>query len=149
MNKKLYVFIGKSRFVMHELHYVLCKRSLEYLKASEDSLNRGLYDVSGVLAQISAELSIKATILFLGYSFPETHEIRKLLSILSSLTLRDQIQNFVKSRRGELILLENARTRGQYLSYGLDREDAEVCLNIAKEIINLMKKIWGNKWCSD
>ncbi|WP_048052332.1 HEPN domain-containing protein [Saccharolobus islandicus] len=134
---------------MHELHYVLCKRSLEYLKASEDSLNRGLYDVSGVLAQISAELSIKATILFLGYSFPETHEIRKLLSILSSLTLRDEIQNFVKSRRGELILLENARTRGQYLSYGLDREDAEVCLNIAKEIINLMKKIWGNKWCSD
>ncbi|MEM1646487.1 MAG: HEPN domain-containing protein [Ignisphaera sp.] len=132
---------------MHELHYVLCKRSLEYLKASEDSLNRGLYDVSGVLAQISAELSIKATILFLGYSFPETHEIRKLLSILSSLTLRDEIQNFVKSRRGE-ILLENARTRGQYLSYGLDREDAEVCLNIAKEIINLMKKIWGNKWCS-
>ena len=110
MNKKLYVFIGKSRFVMHELHYVLCKRSLEYLKASEDSLNRGLYDVSGVLAQISAELSIKATILFLGYSFPETHEIRKLLSILSSLTLRDEIQNFVKSRRGELILLENART---------------------------------------
>ena len=149
MNKKLYVFIGKSRFVIHELHYVLCKRSLEYLKASEDSLNRGLYDVSGVLAQISAELSIKATILFLGYSFPETHEIRKLLSILSSLTLRDEIQNFVKSRRGELILLENARTRGQYLSYGLDREDAEVCLNIAKEIINLMKKIWGNKWCSD
>lgn len=149
MNKKLFVFIGKSRFVMHELHYVLCKRSLEYLKASEDSLNKGLYDVSDVLAQISAELSIKATILFLGYSFPETHEIRKLLSILSSLTLRDEIQNFVKSRRGELILLENARTRGQYLSYGLDREDAEVCLNIAKEIINLMKKIWGNKWCSD
>ncbi|MFP3204942.1 MAG: HEPN domain-containing protein [Metallosphaera yellowstonensis] len=134
---------------MHELHYVFCKRALEYLKASEDSLNKGLYDVSGVLAQISAELSIKATIQFLGYSFPETHEIRKLLSILSSLTLRDEIQNFVKSRRGELILLENARTRGQYLSYGLDREDAEVCLNIAKEIINLMKKIWGNKWCSD
>ncbi|ACP54789.1 HEPN domain-containing protein [Saccharolobus islandicus] len=134
---------------MHELHYVLCKRSLEYLKASEDSLNKGLYDVSGVLAQMSAELSIKATILFLGYSFPETHEIRKLLSILSSLTLRDEIQNFVKSRRGELILLENARTRGQYLSYGLDGEDAEVCLKIAKEIINLMKKIWGNKWCSD
>ncbi|WP_229572252.1 HEPN domain-containing protein [Saccharolobus caldissimus] len=64
-------------------------------------------------------------------------------------TLRDEIQNFIKSRRGELILLENARTRGQYLSYGLDREDAEICLNIAKEIINLMKKIWGNKWCSD
>ena len=66
-------------------------------KGSEDALNRGLYDVSGVLAQISAELAIKATISFLGYSFPETHEIRRLLGVLSSITLKDEVQNFVKS----------------------------------------------------
>ncbi|WP_249041767.1 HEPN domain-containing protein [Acidianus ambivalens] len=45
--------------------------------------------------------------------------------------------------------MENARTRGQYLSVGLTKEDAEVCLNTAKEILELMRKIWGNKWCSD
>jgi HEPN domain-containing protein len=133
---------------MRELHYVLCKRALDYLRASEDALSRGLYDVSGVLAQISAELAVKATISFLGYSFPETHEIRRLLGVLSSITLKDEVQNFVKSRRGELILLENARTRGQYLSYGLSREDAEICLNTAREIIDLVKKAWGNRWCS-
>ncbi|MFP3163447.1 MAG: HEPN domain-containing protein [Acidianus hospitalis] len=62
---------------MHELPFTFCRRSLEYLKAAEDSLSKDLYDVSGVLSQISAELSIKATISFLGFSFPETHELRK------------------------------------------------------------------------
>ncbi|WP_249041768.1 HEPN domain-containing protein [Acidianus ambivalens] len=70
---------------MHELPF--CRRSLEYLKAAEDSLSEGLYD--GVLSQISAELSIKATISFLG--FPETHELRKLLSLLSSLAMKSKI----------------------------------------------------------
>ncbi len=134
---------------MHDLPYTFCKRALDYLKASEDALNKGLYDVSGVLSQISAELSIKATISFLGFSFPETHEIRKLLSILSTMAMKEEIQVFSRTKRGELILLENARTRGQYLSLGLTKEDAEICLNITKEIINLIKKIWGDKWCSD
>jgi HEPN domain-containing protein len=65
---------------MHKLHYILCRRSLDYLRVSEDALSRGLYDVSGVLAQISAEFAIKAAISFLGYSFPETREIRGYLA---------------------------------------------------------------------
>ncbi|WP_054846734.1 HEPN domain-containing protein [Sulfuracidifex tepidarius] len=133
---------------MHELYKTLCERSIEYLQASEDALNHGLYNASSLMSQISAELAIKATIAFLGYSFPETHEIRKLLSVLSTLSMKDEISAFVKERRGELILLENARQRGQYFSYGLGKEDTEICLNVTKEIINLMKKIWGEKWCS-
>ena len=39
-----------------------------------------------------------------------------------------------------MILLENARTRGQYLSYSLSRKDAEICLNTAREIIDLVKR---------
>lgn len=134
---------------MHELHKSLCKRALEYLKASENALDGGLYNASSVMSQIAAELAIKATISFLGYSFPETHEIRKLLSVLSTLSLKEEITNFAKEKRGELILLEDARQRGQYFSYGLEKEDAEICLKVTKEIINLVRKIWGEKWCSE
>ncbi|MGC8570860.1 MAG: HEPN domain-containing protein [Caldivirga sp.] len=49
---------------MHELHIMYCRRSLEYLKAAEDILGNGLYEVSGVLSRIAAELVIKATIAF-------------------------------------------------------------------------------------
>ena len=134
---------------MHELHLRYCRRALEYLKGAEKALNENLYNVSGVLSQISAELAIKATIAFLGYSFPETHEIRRLLGFLSTIVMKEEIEEFVRQRRGELILLEDARVRGQYMSYDLTKEDAEICLNIAKEIINLIRKVWGDKWCSD
>lgn len=134
---------------MHELHLRYCRRALEYLKGAEKALNENLYDVSGVLSQISAELAIKATIAFLGYSFPETHEIRRLLGFLSTIVMKEEIEEFVRQRRGELILLEDARVRGQYISYDLTKEDAEICLNTAKEIINLIRKVWGDKWCSD
>ena len=134
---------------MHELHLRYCRRALEYLKGAEKALNGNLYNVSGVLSQISAELAIKATIAFLGYSFPETHEIRRLLGFLSTIVMKEEIEEFVRQRRGELILLEDARVRGQYMSYDLTKEDAEICLNTAKEIINLIRKVWGDKWCSD
>lgn len=134
---------------MHELHLRYCRRALEYLKGAEKALNENLYNVSGVLSQISAELAIKATIAFLGYSFPETHEIRRLLGFLSTTVTKEEIEEFVRQRRGELILLEDARVRGQYMSYDLTKEDAEICLNTAKEIINLIRKVWGDKWCSD
>ncbi|BBG23175.1 HEPN domain-containing protein [Sulfuracidifex tepidarius] len=106
---------------MHELHKSLCRRALEYLKASENALDGGLYNASSLMSQIAAELAIKATISFLGYSFPETHEIRKLLSVLSTLSLKEEITNFAKEKRGELILLEDAWQRGQYFSYGLKK----------------------------
>lgn len=134
---------------MHELHLRYCRRALEYLKGAEKALNENLYNVSGVLSQISSELAIKATIAFLGYSFPETHEIRRLLGFLSTIVMKKEIEEFVRQRRGELILLEDARVRGQYMSYDLTKEDAEICLNTAKEIINLIRKVWGDKWCSD
>jgi len=134
---------------VHELHLRYCRRALEYLKGAEKALNENLYNVSGVLSQISAELAIKATIAFLGYSFPETHEIRGLLGFLSTIVMKEEIEEFVRQRRGELILLEDARFRGQYMSYDLTKEDAEICLNTAKETINLIRKVWGNKWCSD
>ncbi|MCH4816424.1 MAG: HEPN domain-containing protein [Saccharolobus sp.] len=134
---------------MHELHVSFCRRSLEYLQAAKEAFQKGFYNASSLMSQISAELAIKATIAFLGYSFPETHEIRKLLSVLSTVAMTEEITNFVREKRGELIVLEDARQRGQYFTYGLNKEDAEVCLNTAKEIINLVKRIWGDKWCSD
>jgi HEPN domain. len=49
---------------------------------------------------------------------------------------------------GASFLLKDARTRGQYLSYGLSREGAEICLNTAREVIDLVRKVWGDEWCS-
>ena len=124
---------------MHRLHLELCRRALEYLTASEDAFNKGLYNVTGLLAQISAELAVKATISFLGYTFPETHEIRKLLSLLYDLTKDESVAEFVKRRRGDLVLLEDARQRGQYFS---DLDIALIVRNLdIKRVSELLVKI--------
>jgi HEPN domain-containing protein len=130
-----------------ELPFSLCRRALEFLKAAEGALRSGLFNAAGLLAQIAAELAVKATIVFLGYSFPETHQVRKLLAHLAAVWRGEEVTNFIKSRRGELIVLENARQRGQYFSYGIEREDAEICLSTAREVIELVKRAWGDKWC--
>jgi HEPN domain-containing protein len=101
---------------MGELPFSLCRRALEFLKAAEGALRSGLFNAAGLLAQIAAELAVKATIAFLGYSFPETRQVRKLPAHLAAVW---GVTNFIKSRRGELIVLENARQRGQYFSYGI------------------------------
>jgi len=44
---------------VHELHTSLCKRSLEYIQASEDAFNKGLYNASDLMSQISAEWQLK------------------------------------------------------------------------------------------
>jgi len=100
---------------VHELHISLCKRSLEYIQASKDAFNKGLYNASGLMSQISAKLAIKATIAFLGYSFPETHEIRKLLSTFSSLALKDKIATLIRDKRSELDFIGRRKTKGTIL----------------------------------
>ncbi|WP_286188824.1 HEPN domain-containing protein [Sulfolobus sp. S-194] len=62
----------------YEKAYLLCKRALSYLKVAKDTFHEGLYDVAATNCQISAKLIIKSTYLFLGFIYPETHNIRKL-----------------------------------------------------------------------
>ncbi|BCU68725.1 HEPN domain-containing protein [Stygiolobus caldivivus] len=77
---------------------LLCKRALNYLKVAKDAFNEGLYDVSATNCQISAELLIKSTFLFLGYTHPETHNIRKLLGELAKLAESEEISRVVKEK---------------------------------------------------
>ncbi|WP_054846510.1 HEPN domain-containing protein [Sulfuracidifex tepidarius] len=129
---------------------LLCKRSLNYLKASKESFKEGLYDVSSTNCQISAELLIKSTYLLLGYSFPQTHNIRKLLSGLAELTLSEKIKDFVKNKRKDLNMVELNRFEGQYSLIDIDSETASDCLDtVENHLLPLMKSVWGDKWCGD
>jgi Uncharacterized conserved protein related to C-terminal domain of eukaryotic chaperone, SACSIN len=123
---------------------VLCRRSLNYLRASKESFNQGLYDVSATNCQISAELLIKLTYLFLGYSFPQTHNIRKLLSGLAELSHSEKIKELVKERRKDLNLVEINRFEGQYSLIDIDSETALDCMDtVEKYLLPLIKDIWG------
>ncbi|BAB66847.1 HEPN domain-containing protein [Sulfurisphaera tokodaii] len=132
----------------YEKASLLCRRALSYLKVAKDVFHEGLYDVAATNCQISAELLIKSTYLFLGFVYPETHNIRKLLSELANLTKLEEIGRLVKEKRKELNLVELSRFEGQYSPIDVDSDLASDCLDTVENIIlPLVKKIWGEKWC--
>jgi Uncharacterized conserved protein related to C-terminal domain of eukaryotic chaperone, SACSIN len=87
-----------------------CRSTLEdplkYLRIAKEAFNEGLHDASATNCQISAELLIKSTYLLLGHLFPQTHNIRKLLSVLAQLTNNKEIEKLVKEKRKDLNLVK-------------------------------------------
>lgn len=131
---------------------LLCRRGLSYLKVAKQSFEQGYYDVASTNCEISAELLLKSTFLYLGYSYPETHQIRKLLSQLSTLVpqFKDEIISLSREKRKELNLIELSRLEGQYSPIDVDSELAKDCLDTLEEnLIPLIRKIWSEKWCGD
>ena len=132
----------------YEKASLLCKRALNYFKIAKDAFNEGLYDVAATNCQISAELLIKSTFLFLGFTYPQTHSIKKLLGELANLTKFDEINRVVKERRKDINLIELSRFEGQYSLVDVDSEFASDCIDTVENIIlPLVKKMWGDKWC--
>jgi len=126
----------------------LLKRAKDYLYSAEKNYVEGLYDVSIVEAEIASQLAIKSLIIKLGFEPPRTHRIRRLLSFIIENKLLDKdlinkLQVFIKTYRRDLIILERAREAGQYGSLSVDKEEAEIILNIAREVVRIAKELWS------
>jgi HEPN domain-containing protein len=126
----------------------LCRRALRYLESARLNMDRGFYDVSATNCEIAAELLLKSTILFLGANYPQTHNLRDLLSVIDSLMPELGVKDFVRRFRKELKDVESDRIEGQYGSFEVDDETARDCLEFVKnELLPLAKRAWKEKWC--
>jgi HEPN domain-containing protein len=103
----------------------LCKRALRYLENAKDSLAKSFYDVSAPNCEISAQLLLKSTILFLGMSYPETHSLRELLGIIDSVMPELNAKEFIRKFRKELKDVESNRIEGQYPPFEIDEDTAK------------------------
>jgi len=73
--------------------------------------------------------------------------IRQLLSfIIDNKLLPDKvledIKNFIKRNREKLIIVERARIVGRYGASSIDYDEAEITVNSAKEVLNIVEKLW-------
>jgi HEPN domain-containing protein len=126
----------------------LCKRALRYLESAKDSLAKGFYDVSATTCEISAQLLLKSTILFLGMSYPETHNLRELLRIIDLIMPELKAKDFVRKFRKELKDIESNRIEGQYSPFEIDEDTAKDCLDfVSNYLIPFIKQAWKEKWC--
>lgn len=127
---------------------LLFKRAKMFFESSESSFSSERLDVAVVEAEIAAQLALKALVVKLGFEPPRTRSVRQLFSFIIDNRLLpsselEEIKNFTKFDREKLILIERARAIGQYGGSLVDRDEAEIIINCAKEVIALVEKYWG------
>lgn len=135
---------------MLDVASLLCKRGLSYLDIAETAFNKGYYDVASTNCEISAELLVKSTFIKLGITYPPLHQVRRLLSQLSFFLpeFKDEINQLVKNKRREFLVIELSRSNGQHSPIEVSPETALTCIKTVKEsLLPLLRKIWRDEWC--
>jgi HEPN domain-containing protein len=67
--------------------------------------------------------------------YPRTHSISLLISILKKTSSYDALVKFLEERRKDVSLMEDAYIASRYLVREYTREEAEVLINMTKEVL--------------
>ncbi len=116
---------------------ILITRAKEYLELAEYALSKKLYSQTCFLSSVASELYMKGVSLAVSGDFSYFHDGKQILSYIRNLDNRlvEMIDNFVRENREKLRRLASEYTLARYdMELIYDREDAEMCLKIVKQI---------------
>ncbi len=116
---------------------LLRRRSKAFLERAIDSLNSGDYDIASFLSEQAVQLYLKSLLLEKLGDYPRTHSISILLSIIKEIPSCDRLMELLERSRTEIRLMEDAYIASRYLAREYTREEAEVLVNLAKEVLKL------------
>jgi len=127
---------------------LLKKRSLSALKWAERAYLDGDYDTAAREAEYAAQLYAKAVIYRILGEERRGHDIRGLLGIIASALTEGGASNeaellleFLRSKRRILAELADAYLRATYGIFEYGKKEAEMLIKIAKEVIDVLKRI--------
>jgi Uncharacterized conserved protein related to C-terminal domain of eukaryotic chaperone, SACSIN len=123
---------------MEELVRKLEKRSMRFLFNAERDLKEGEFDSAMFNADQALQLFLKAKILAKGIEFPKTHQIRKLLELLSK--LENKPLDLSKEEEKILEMLEEAYISSRYLPFSFSEEDVNKALMFVKKLMSFYGK---------
>ena len=119
-------------------------RARAFLAAARDSLKAGRFDVACLEAEQAAQLAIKAALIRIGGAVPRSHSLRRILASLgTAVGAVEKASRFVREWRAELLALEDAYLRSRYGVEIYSREEAEICLSIAREVVEWVASLVG------
>ncbi len=114
---------------------LLRRRAKAFLARALDSLNSGDYDLASFLSEQAVQLHLESILLEKLGDYPRTHSISLLISILKKTSNYDALVKFLEERRREVSLMEDAYIASRYLVREYTREEAEVLISVAKEVL--------------
>jgi len=114
---------------------LLRKRARTFLARAVDSLNSGDYDVASFLSEQAVQLHLKSILLEKLGDYPRTHSISSLVSIIKKTAGYEALMRFLEENRMGLRLMEDAYISSRYLVREFAKEEAEMLINIATEVL--------------
>ena len=96
----------------------LYNRSSEFLETADFQLERGFYALTVFNAEQSLQLFLKAKLLEEGLTYPQTHGVRSLMELLSTITEEKtgkEVSKLLEHYLIELGSLEDAYIASRYL----------------------------------
>ncbi len=125
----------------------LWRRALAMLEGAKWRMSRGEYDLACFEAEQAAQLAIKSFLYEVLGSAPRIHDLHELLGLLYRVLeegglgeLAGLVADFAKKRRKDIWLLNDAYYRGRYGYIDYSGEEAEKCIEAAKEVIEFIEK---------
>jgi len=115
---------------------LLERRSKAFLARALDSLGSGDYDVASFLSEQAVQLYLKSILLRKLGDYPRTHSISILISILKRLSDFEDLVRFLENKRIEVRFMEDAYIASRYMIREYTREEAELLVSVAKEVLS-------------
>jgi HEPN domain-containing protein len=117
----------------------LLSKSKKFINLASICIEQEVYDLACFNAQQGAQLLLKAlTLKKLGY-VPRIHSLRELIGNLAKQVNAQNLSEYVKTHRLELMALEDAYISSRYFVKEFTKDDAEECIRIAKEMAELVQ----------
>jgi len=114
---------------------LLRKRAKSFFVRALESLNSGDYDLAAFLSEQSVQLYLKSILLEKIGDYPRVHSILTLAFILKKLPDCKDLAEFLDKKKAEVRLLEDAYIASRYLLREYVKEEAEMLVNVASEVL--------------
>lgn len=105
-----------------------------YIKALE-CLNTEEYDLASFLSEQAVQLHLKSILLEELGDYPRTHSITRIISIIKKSSKYKDLIEFMEENRLAVRLMEDSYISSRYLIREFTREEAEILVNIAEEVL--------------
>ena len=128
------------------MYEALLRRAKGFYELALEALNRGLYDHACFFAEQYVQLYLKALLYkYLG-SYPRTHELRQLLSLIAESLpgeVGEEFKRFLRENRSRISELEDTYIMTRYAWKTYTREDAVEIIEFARKLVEKTRKTLG------
>jgi len=124
----------------------LLRRSREFYETAIFQIERGFYGLAAFSLEQSLQLFLKAKMLERGVDYPRTHNIRRLLEILSEIVegrFSRILKEFVERYSLELASIEDAYITSRYIPREFRKEEVLRLKKIVDEVVKVVSQVTG------